>query len=303
MSGDSHRIQRPDGRMLAGASFGPATGRPVLFIAGAATSRRMTFGSDLLDDLNVRLLTMDRPGIGDSTPDDGRTLASTAEDYRAFVAGVLGDENTVIPVVANSQGAVFGLKLASAGGARSLTLVSPADELSHPAIHAMLPAEATSLADLALGAPERAAEVLAGFSAQAMQEMVAMGSHPADVAFYAAPPFSALYRRALDEGFAHGGVGYVRDTMIAMRPWEIDLAEIHCSVRILFGALDRGHSPDLGETLAGRIPNATRTVIDDAGGAALWTHARIVLDSILSADRPVPLEKSPVSPTSDEQER
>ncbi|HET6673628.1 MAG TPA: alpha/beta hydrolase [Agromyces sp.] len=250
-------------------------------MAGAATSKRMAFGTDLLESLDVRLLTMDRPGLGDSTPDDDRTLASTAEDYRTFLASVLVREDRSIPVIANSQGAVFGLMLAATGEIRSLTLVSPADELAHPAIHAMLPADATALADLALDAPERAAEVLGGFSAQKMEQMVRTGAHPSDAAVYEATPFRERYRRALDEGFANHGAGYVRDTLIAMRPWNVDLTAITCPVRILFGAHDRTHSPDHGATLAQRIPNATRTVIDDAGGAALWTHARLVLDTAL----------------------
>ncbi len=281
-SEETYRVTRAGRRTIAGASFGPVTGEPVLFIAGAATSKLMVFGHDLLESLGVRLLTMDRPGLGDATPDDDRTLASTAEDYRAYLAAVLGEDHRPVPIVANSQGAVFGLMLAAGPGARSLTLVSPADEVSHPAIHAMLPSEAASLADLALSAPEQAAEVLAGMSAPAMEEMVLAASHPSDAAFYAAAPFARLYRRALDEGFAQRGVGYVRDSLIAMRPWDVDLTSITCPVHLLFGEHDRAHSPDLGKTLAGRIPGATRTVVEDAGGAILWTHARLVLDTALS---------------------
>src|SRR5690625_2710140 len=64
------------GRVLAGRSFGPATGDPVLFIAGAATGKSMHFGDDLLESAHVRLITMDRPGMGASNPHPHRTLRS-----------------------------------------------------------------------------------------------------------------------------------------------------------------------------------------------------------------------------------
>src|SRR5690554_2659545 len=150
-----------DGRVLSGLSFGPPTGDPLLFIAGAATGKSMHFGADFLHDMNVRLLTMDRPGMGDSTFHGERTLASTEGDYRSFVESALGSSGISIPVVANSQGSVFGLAAASAGWASRLVLVSPADESAHPEIREMLPPEATRLSDLAQASPSDAERILA----------------------------------------------------------------------------------------------------------------------------------------------
>lgn len=277
-----HRVTLSDGRVLAGTSLGPIDGRPVLFVAGAATGKSMAFGEEVLGDIGVRLITMDRPGIGDSSPADARTIESTASDYRAYVAGVLGANAGPIPVVANSQGAIFGLALALAGAAERLVLVSPADELQHPDVHALLPAEATGLSDLAEANPGEAAAVLAGFSAQAMEEMVLGGSHESDRAFYSSPDFLPQYRAALAEGFANGGVGYVRDTVLAMRAWGLPLDRIACPVQVWFGTHDLSHSPDHGEILTARIPDATREIREDAGGALLWTHAREVLAAALA---------------------
>ncbi|SJM54805.1 alpha/beta fold hydrolase [Gulosibacter sp. 10] len=273
-------ISLPDGRRLAGATTGPETGRPVLFIAGAGTGRSMTFGEDLLEELGVRLLTMDRPGMAGSTAAEDRTLASTAEDYRAFATRTAGTD--AVPIVANSQGAAFGLAAAAAGWPTRLVLVSPADELAHPPIRAMLPEEATGLADLAATQPERAEAVLRGFTAEAMERMVLEGAGEADRARYSQPEFLERYRRALAEGFANDARGYARDTLLAMRTWRIDFERIGCPVDILFGAEDLGHSPDHGATLAGRIPSTRREVLPDAGGALLWTHAREVLDRALA---------------------
>ena len=273
-------VRTPDGRILSGLSFGPRSGNPVLFMAGAATGKSMHFGADLLQGMNVRLLTMDRPGMGDSTFHSERTLASTADDYRSFVETTLGRSGS-IPVVANSQASVFGLAAAADGWASKLVLASPADELAHPQIHEMLPAEATQLSDLARANPREAERVLTMLTPADMESMVLEGASEEDRAFYFGDSFLSLYRRALDEGFEGNGRGYVRDTLIAMRPWGLRLSDIQTTVTILFGAGDLGHSPDHGATLAERLVNVRREVLSDAGGALLWTHAGRVFETIL----------------------
>ena len=111
-----------------------------------------------------------------------------------------------------------------------------------------------------------------------MEQLVLAGSGPADRAFYTTQAFRETYRAALREGFANDGAGYVTDTLLAMRPWDLDLGAMACPVEMLFGAGDTSHSPDLGATLAARIPSCSREVVADAGGALLWTHAGSVLD-------------------------
>ena len=57
----------PDGRRLGWSEWGPPGGTPVLLCPGAATSRRLGFGGEVLDDLDVRLVSVDRPGLGGRT--------------------------------------------------------------------------------------------------------------------------------------------------------------------------------------------------------------------------------------------
>jgi hypothetical protein len=45
------------------------------------------------------------------------------------------------------------------------------------------------------------------------------------------------------------------------------------------------HSPDLGASLARRIPGAARTIVEDAGGALLWTHGAATLEALVAAAR------------------
>lgn len=278
-------MTRPSGRSLAGLTHGPADGTPILFIAGAGTGKSMVFGEDLLEARRIRLITMDRPGMGNSDPDPMRTPVSTADDYRVFVAAVLGVATPYVPIVANSQGALFGLAAATQGWAQTLVLASPADEVAHPSVRALLPEAARALPDLAQNAPDAARELLGSFTPHAMRAMVLGGSDAQDRAVYTAPPFDTLYRTALAEGFAGNGSGYVADTMMATTRWPIDLAAVTTPVTVLFGARDQAHSPDHGALLTTRLPRARRTVVSEAGGALLWTHAGLVFDAALQQTR------------------
>jgi pimeloyl-ACP methyl ester carboxylesterase len=274
-------VTLPDGRVLTGRTWGPPDGRPVLLVAGAGTGSAMAFGEPELEARGVRLLTTDRPGMGGSSPDPGRSAASTAADYAAFAAAVTGSARP-LPVVASSQGALFGLALAAAGGASALVLVSPADEVAHPAVAAMLPEHPRALADLVRTDPGAAREVLGRMTPEAMAAMVLDDAVPADRAVYEQPAFRARYRAALAEGFVGAGAGYVADTMLAMRPWQVDLTAVRVPTTVLVGELDTWHSPDLARTLTARIPGAVRHVVGGAGGALLWSRPGLVLDAALA---------------------
>ena len=70
-----------DGRVLAFAEWGEPQGRPVLFFHGTPGGRLTQWWDDRLPgDKGVRLVTVDRPGIGGSDPARGRSVADWAQD-------------------------------------------------------------------------------------------------------------------------------------------------------------------------------------------------------------------------------
>ncbi|MFI6738862.1 alpha/beta fold hydrolase [Nonomuraea sp. NPDC050451] len=268
----------PDGRLLGWAEWGPADGTPVLLSPGAATSRRLGFGAGVVDGLGVRLISLDRPGLGASTPSPRRTFAGFADDVQAFAVRRGLDRPAM---VGNSQGAPFALACAARGVTRALAVVAGADEVAAPGFAGALPEDLRRLVDLAVADPDAAERVFAGFTAQAMWDMVTAGSPDCDLAVYQEPSFAAAYRGALDEGFAQGPEGYARDTVLAMGRWDIDLASITVPVELWYGQEDTGHSPDQGASLAARVPGAVRHLVPGIGGAVLWTHAEDVLGALL----------------------
>ncbi|MEU5988675.1 alpha/beta hydrolase [Spirillospora sp. NPDC047418] len=272
-------VRLADGRSLGWAEWGPPDGVPVLLCPGAATSRWLGFGAGVVEAVGVRLVSVDRPGLGVSTPAPGRTLSDFAGDMRRFCA-LRGLANPA--VVANSQGAPFAIACAEAGVASAMAVVSGADEVSAPQFASVLPADLRGLVDRAASDPDGAEEFFAGFTAEAMWNMVMAASPECDLAVYREPDFAAAYRRALDEGFAQGAAGYARDTVLAMGNWPFDFDKIGVPVDIWYGEHDTSHSPDHGALLATRMTTAQRNVVPGIGGALLWTHAEPILTSLLA---------------------
>ncbi|MGY1811726.1 alpha/beta fold hydrolase [Blastococcus sp. SYSU D00820] len=273
----------PDGRRLAWSEWGPETGRPVLLFPGAATSRHLGLTAGALSGLDVRLMSIDRPGLGGSDPHPGRTLGTWADDVAAFVAlRELGRPAGV----AFSQGAPFGLACAAAGVLSALAVVSGTDELAAPEVRPALVPDVARLVELGGADPAAAAAVFAQLATtDAMWQMVLGMSGPADRAVYEEASFAAAYRQAMEEAFVQGPEGYATDTLLSMRPWPFAADAIDVPVHLWYGALDTSpvHAPDAGARLHRAVPGSRHTVLADEGGALLWTRGREVLTALLQA--------------------
>jgi pimeloyl-ACP methyl ester carboxylesterase len=275
----------PTDRRLGWAQWGPANGTPVLFFSGAAMGRSLGFGADALARYGVRLIAVERPGLGVSDPDPGRTLSDWPRDIAQLAAAMkLSD----FGIVAFSQGAPFALACAAAGLANAVAVVSGQDELTHRAFAGILdPAVASLLRSIA----DDPAGVEASFAGSAAAEMlwklITASSSERDLGVYTAPSFQAACRQALAEGFAQGAAGYARDLVLTLSCWPFDIADIRIPVDLWYGGHDTStvHSPDHGAELARRIPTSRRHLLPEAGGSLLWTHAEQILASLLSAGR------------------
>src|SRR5438105_6922320 len=97
MQGGAQELSTVDGRTLCFQEWGDPTGFPVFSMHGVPgsrliRSRRIKLGfAELLADLQVRLITYDRPGYGRSKRRPGRVVADSAADVAA-IADALGLE-------------------------------------------------------------------------------------------------------------------------------------------------------------------------------------------------------------------
>ncbi|SLN64291.1 GNAT family N-acetyltransferase [Oceanibacterium hippocampi] len=284
------QLRLSDGRTLAWHEWGSEDGLPVIFCTGAGMSGALGFGHDALRHFGVRLLAVDRPGLGDSSPHPGKSLKSWSADIAEMTKA---RSLATCRAVGFSQGAPFALALAAAGVVERIAVVSGQDDLGDPALYPLLPAEVQRLVASARDDADGFVDHLAGVaSADWLWGMISAMSAEADRRIYLSPEFSGLYRTALEQGFRQGAAGYARDTANALGRWPFTSGEIGVPVDLWYGALDTSpvHSPDFGRTLAARLARATRTEDEDAGSAILWTRADDILALLVSdQDRPRPV--------------
>ncbi|WP_211194169.1 alpha/beta fold hydrolase [Pyxidicoccus fallax] len=266
--------------MLGWAQWGPEEGTPVLYFSGAAMGRSLGFGADVLEKLGVRLISVDRPGLGTSSPSPTRTLNDHAEDIRNLASALALRD---FGVVGFSMGAPFALACAAAGLPKAVAVVSGQDDLNHPALAGLLHPDVAGMLRAIAQDPAGFEASFAGMAnADLLWKLITGTSSAIDLAVYTAPVFETAFKQALQEGFSQGSQGYAHDLILAMGRWPFDVASIQVPVDLWYGGHDTStvHSPDHGAVLAGRIPTARRHLLPEAGGALLWTHAEDILASL-----------------------
>ncbi len=281
-------VSLPGGRRLAWKEWGPGDGAPIIFCTGAGMSGSLGFGWNDLDRLGLRLIAIDRPGLGASDPHPDKTLASWADDVGMLIAAAGLDRPLAVGF---SQGAPFALALAATARVEAVAVVAGQDDLGHPALAHLLEPQVAGMVAAARADPKGfAAEVAAVASADWLWDLVIKMSADIDRELYCAPEFMSFYRACLQEGFSQGAEGYARDLAIALGEWPFAVEEIAVPVDLWFGGRDTSpvHSPDLGASLAARLPIASRKVDPAAGGSLLWRNAEAILATLAARRRQAP---------------
>jgi pimeloyl-ACP methyl ester carboxylesterase len=291
-----------DGRHVAYAEYGDPEGVPVAFLHGTPGSRRL---AALFDDAarraGVRLLAVDRPGYGRSSPWPGRTLRDTG----AFVAAVLDDAGVArAGVVGFSGGGPHALAAAATHGERVRGVDVVAGAVP-PSLAPSKPAALRAFEVLAAATP-----TLARGLARVQSWVAARASPSAVVSQYTAdgadvPDDAAeLVRRDFLEAFARHRCGFVAETRLLSSEWDVAAESVTVPVRLWHGERDTNVPAAGARRLADRLPDATLTAFADADHLGTLLRAReAVFDrygsesasgapSEASSDAPSPSESS-----------
>lgn len=271
-----------DNRSLAWYEWGPINGIPVLFCTGAGMSGTLGFGVNCLAELGLKLIAIDRPGLGLSDPHPNKTFDSWVDDTQELIQA--NNLHNVL-VVGFSQGAPFGFALAECSFVKAIAIVSGQDELTHPRLKPLLHPDVTRMiASLQQHPVEFEQHFTEIVTPHRLWQLIIGMSADDDRILYESDMFGKAYQQALKEGFSQGAQGYARDLVNSLSSWSIALEDITIPVDLWYGALDTStvHSPDFGATLALRLPNATHTVDPKQGGSILWTRARDILVKLKS---------------------
>jgi pimeloyl-ACP methyl ester carboxylesterase len=270
-------VSAPDGRTIAYAASGSPDGPPLFLFHGTPGSRldRDPFGRPN----PARLITIDRPGYGHSSPFPGRRLVDWPADVVA-VADALGiDRFTVMGISGGGPHAVVCAALIP-DRLHRVGVVCGVGPLHEPWTDEGSNAQNAFVAGLARNQPEELAGIAQMFvdAANAAPDAATFFGEPApdmpevDVATLAIPEVQEMMFASRREAVRQGGVGFAEEYRMLAEPWGFELADIRVEMRIIQGGVDRNVPPSHSQYLADNVPGATLTMFPDEGHMSLCIH-------------------------------
>ena len=279
------QITVTDGRSVGFAEFGAPAGTPVLWCHGGPGCR-LEPGSeaDAARAAGIRIIGIDRPGYGFSTPQPGRTIGEWASDGVA-VADHLGIDRFV--AVGVSTGGAYALALAVQAPERALGAIVGCGntDMRWAQHHAMMTAANSERLWSSTTRDEAIAVALETFGEDGnktqdlIDDEAALPFSPADREMLADPEFFAALMAP--DRFTHGVQGYVDDRLAdgPNRGWDsFDVSRVQCPVILLHGEQDRLVPPAHARHTAELVPQADLRIFPEHGHLSIL---REVLPAII----------------------
>lgn len=267
-------VTTPDGRTLAYLEVGNPDGPLVLHNHGGPSSRlEARLLADAASKNRLRLICIDRPGMGQSSPQKARTYAGWAEDL-VTIADAMGYQE--FGVTGWSEGGPWALAAAAyiePTRLRHVTSIAPG---SYGAFGDNWAAEYLSKAD-ALGGSlalrfkpgfhlmYAALGITAKRFPETFVKQVQNGVSEYDQEILLRPEIGAAFGEACAECFAHGSDGLVRDAELLYRRWAFDVTKIERPVHMWQGNDDRLVPDPINKKVADAMPGAVWHPVEGAG--------------------------------------
>lgn len=282
----------PDGRQLAWAEYGIAAGIPLIYCHGTPGSRlEAGLGAAAATRLGLRLLAIDRPGYGRSSPAPRRTLHSWVVDLEALarqlglarflVLGVSGGGPFALAAARFAPSAVAGLGLV--GAVAPLWWATGQTHLPRrwrllrrfgplPGVLPLLLAPAT------------------WWSRRHPRQFLQRLAHhlpTADRAILNGPQTGAWLARSLAEALTCGSAGVTADLHCFSHPWGFSPEALTLPCRLWHGGRDNLVPPAFGHQLASALPDCRAHFPPAEGHYSLPVdHAPEIFSELLGAAGP-----------------
>jgi pimeloyl-ACP methyl ester carboxylesterase len=268
------QVATRDGRTLAYLEVGDPDGPLVLHNHGGPSSRlEARLLADSASKNRLRLICVDRPGMGQSSPQKARTYAGWADDL-VTIADALGHHE-------------FGVTGWSEGGPWALAAAAYIDPLRLRHVTSIAPGSYGAFGD------NWAAKYLS--KADALGGSLALRFKPGFRLMYAAlgltakrfpgtfvkqirnslndydkrlllrPEIGTAFGDSCAECFAHGSDGLVRDAELLYRSWAFDVTTIERRVHMWQGLDDRLVPDPINKAVADGMPGVVWHPVEGAG--------------------------------------
>ena len=263
-----------DGRRLAYLEVGDPQGPLVIHQHGGPSSRlEARLFADVVSKHGLRLVCVDRPGIGQSSPQELRSYAGWADDLVA-IADALGYRE-------------FGVTGWSEGGPWALAAAATIDPARLRHVTSIAGGSYGAFGDNWARKHLSAVDALGGFLALHFEpgfrlmyaalaktavdfrdtyiQQLLKAINAYDQEIVRQPGFATAFCDASAECFAHGSDGLVRDSELLYRRWAFDVTTIERRVHLWQGMDDRLVPAPINKEVADQMPGAVWHPVEGAG--------------------------------------
>lgn len=284
---NANMFQLHDGRALASVEYGEPSGKTLFYFHGGADSRlEARFLANEAKRMGIRLIGIDRPGMGRSHFQAGRRLLDWPGDV-VELADHLGIDR--FAVVGISDGGPYALACAYKIPERLDACGVVGGEWHNRHLFSFLTQWLPWLFIPIVGYFLRDEE-------HARKSLLRLTPNwpEADRKCLASPEISDLLTASFVEAFRQGVKGPAYDGMVVRRPWGFQLEEITFPRLYLWhGELDKDVPVAMGRTVAGRISHCQATYYPGEGHiSAIVNHREEIVATLmkeaLSSNHPQP---------------
>ena len=267
---ETKTVALPDGRALAFVECGAPDGRPVFSFHGLPGSRMQRHPDEsIARHAGARVIHVDRPGFGRSTPRPGRALADWPRDVVAL-ADRLGLER--FAVAGTSGGGPYAAACAALLGRRvtRTAIVSGVGPAGSMTGGRMTPGARLGflLGPRAAWAVRGAVAAIARFAVRAPSRYIdVLSSHmsPSDRPILARDEVRAMLAQDLREAFRQGTRAFAEDLSLLARPWGLAWDRVACPVALWHGEDDWMIPSAASRALERAIPGAQARYLPGEG--------------------------------------
>jgi pimeloyl-ACP methyl ester carboxylesterase len=291
MRSRSNFITLKNGLRLAYEEYGDPAGEPVIFCHGwpsSGTQAALTHKAAC--EAGVRMIAPDRPGLGHSQFQPGRTFSDWVPVMKEFTAALGIGRYRVLAV---SGGAPYGYAMAGAmpDSVAALAVVSGAVPLAeHKNPRQLLYAYVWLMAIYRkypglLRLMFRCGRPFALYQPRNLMKplLVALQTPADQLALKQPGTFDACFESSR-AAWLQGSEGVLLDAELYVAPWGFDVEDIRVPVRLWHGKLDRSFACELAGAMAARIPGCTTNYVENEGHYSLpILHVKRILEDLKAA--------------------
>ena len=279
MSNLNQQIQLPNGRMLAYNEYGASNGKPLFYFHGSPSSRleaELFLSDETLRQLGVRLIAVDRPGMGLSDFQPNRRMLDWSQDAIAL-ADHLNIER--FPILAYSLGGPYAMacghaiperltKVGIVSGAALFTdpeLVKNVNEGTRRFLN--LPRENPFASRLFLGMMKFMLRVAPNkFVAQANSLL----PKPDRVIIATNPAFQNGFIRMAREALRQGTRGAFHESLLTITEYGFRLQDVQMPILLWHGEADQNIPVEMARYAESAVPKCEAKFYPNEGHLSLF---------------------------------